>query len=115
MMHETAAPGGPAVVQRLLQGIEDEAGVGCAGNPPADNAPGKGVDDEGHVDEALPGGHVGEIRHPQGVRPRRPELSVHLVGRTGHSLVGDRGPGFLAADSPAQPSGGIPAAAPLEP
>jgi hypothetical protein len=43
----------PAFVQRLLQGIEDEGGMGCSRHPPADNAAGKDVDDEGDVDDAL--------------------------------------------------------------
>ena len=54
-MNETAAFDGPAIVERLLQGVEDEAGLGGAGHSPADDPAGKRVDDEGHVDEALPG------------------------------------------------------------
>ncbi len=65
VVDEAAALHGAAVVQRLLQGIEDEAGMGRARYPPADDAPGEGVDDEGDVDEALPGRDVGEVRHPQ--------------------------------------------------
>jgi hypothetical protein len=36
--------------------------------PPAD-ATSKGVDDKGDVDEACPGGHKGEVRDPQRIRP----------------------------------------------
>lgn len=35
-----------------------------------------GVDDERHIDESLPGGDAGEIRNPQHVGGRRPELPV---------------------------------------
>ena len=48
-------------MERLLEGIEDECGMGRARYPPADDAAGKDVDDEGHVDEALPGGDIGKI------------------------------------------------------
>src|SRR3712207_2359773 len=55
MVDEAAAFGRTAVVERLLQGIHDKAGTGGARDPPADNPPGKRVNDEGDVDEALPG------------------------------------------------------------
>jgi hypothetical protein len=60
-MNETAALDGPAIVERLLQRVEDEAGLGGAGDPPADDPAGEGVDDEGDVDEALPRRDIGEI------------------------------------------------------
>ena len=50
-----------AVVQRLLQGIEDEAGMGGARHPPADDPAGEDVDDEGHVHKAPPRRDVREI------------------------------------------------------
>ena len=43
---------GSALVQRMLQGVEHEAGVGRAGDPPPDNAPGIGVNHESDVGEA---------------------------------------------------------------
>ena len=45
--------------------------MGGPADPPADDPSGEGVDDEGHVDEALPGRDVGEVRQPERVRPRR--------------------------------------------
>jgi hypothetical protein len=78
-----------ALVERLLQRVEHEARMGGAGNPPADDASGVGVDHEGDVDEAGPGGDVGEVGDPERVRPRRLELPVHPVERTG-SPVADR-------------------------
>lgn len=76
----------PAVVKRLLQGVENEAGVGRAADPPADNAASEDVDDERHIDEARPGGDVREVRDPQHVRARRPELAVHAVQRAWWAL-----------------------------
>lgn len=66
---------------------------------PADDPAGIGVDDEGDIDEALPSGDIGEIRHPEHVGCQHPELAVHLVQRTGCLLVGDRCPVRLAPDN----------------
>ncbi len=57
---------------------------------PADDARGESVDDEGDVDEAGPGRDVAEVADPQRVRPRRLELALHLVERTGRRAVADR-------------------------
>jgi hypothetical protein len=54
-MDEAAAAQRAPVVQRLFQGVEDEAGMRRPRHPPADNTAGESVDDEGDVDEALPG------------------------------------------------------------
>src|SRR6478735_265612 len=97
MMNKAVLPR-TAVVQRLLQSIKNEGGMGCPRHPPADNAAREDVDDEGGVHEALPGRHVGEIRHPQSIRLRRAELTVHLVRRARRGLVGDRSPVLLAPD-----------------
>jgi hypothetical protein len=77
-----------ALMNGLFQGIEDEPGMRRAADPPADDAAGEGVDDEGDVDEALPGRDIGEIAHPQHVRRRHLELAVHLVQRAWLRLVG---------------------------
>ncbi len=77
--------------------------MGSAGDPPADEAPGVGVDDEGDVDEAGPGGDVGEVRHPERVGPGRLELPVHPVEGTGRRRVADRGFHWLSSDSAPQP------------
>ena len=73
-------------MQRLLQRVEHEAGVGRALTPPADDPPGEGVDDEGDVDEAGPGRDIGEVGHPQRVRPRRLELPVDPSSGHGAAL-----------------------------
>ena len=54
MVDEAAAFGWPAIMERLLQGIQDKASMGGTGDPPANDPPGKSVDDEGYVNEALP-------------------------------------------------------------
>lgn len=49
----------------LLQGVQDEAGVVGAADAATDDAPGIGVDDEGHIDKPRQGGDAGEVRQPQ--------------------------------------------------
>jgi len=55
VVHEITVDRAP-VVQRLIERVEDEPGLGAARDPPADDAPGEGGDDQGDVDEAGPGG-----------------------------------------------------------
>ena len=63
-MVDQFVPFGLTRVQRLLQCVEHEVGPHRAAAPPADDAPSEDVDDEGHVDKALPGRDVGEIADP---------------------------------------------------
>ena len=58
MVHEPAVLARPALVQCLLQRVEDEPGAHRWRHAPAYDAAGKDVDDEGHVDIALPGRYV---------------------------------------------------------
>lgn len=97
-MDQPHALGGAAFVDGLLQGIEDEAGVRRPTDPPAGNAPRIGVNDEGHIDEALPGRHIGEVADPQQVRCRHAELPIHLVQWAWRFPVRDRRPVRLAPD-----------------
>src|SRR5271165_2453702 len=54
MMDEAAAAGGPSVMERLLQGVENEVGMRRPAGEPADDPPGVRVDDEGDINEAGP-------------------------------------------------------------
>ena len=83
---------GSAIVKRLLKGVENEPCVSRAANPPADDPTSIGVDHERDVDEARPGGNIGEVRDPQHVRPCRLELTVDPIQRTWRSLIADRRP-----------------------
>lgn len=83
MVDEAAAADGPALVQGLLQRVQHKAGVSRARDTPADDAPGKGVDDKGNIDEASPRRDVGKI------------LSVNSGGlsqggEAGHACLGAR-------------------------
>ena len=59
-------------MKRLLQGIENEAGVSRAADPPADNPASISVDHKRDVDEARPGGDICEVRDPKHVRRAAP-------------------------------------------
>ena len=88
MVDGAAALGRPAIVERLLQSIQDKAGVSGARHPPAHDAASEGVEDEGHIDEALPRRDIGEIRDPQGIRTRCLELPIYPVGRLSRLRAG---------------------------
>lgn len=103
MMYETAAVNWSSIMKRLFQGIEDKGGMRRPADTPADNTPGKCVDDEGDIDKTLPGGHVREIRNPDPVRCRCLELAVHTVERVGGQLVRKRRLDRLATDDPLKP------------
>ena len=49
MVDEAAPMGRPALVDRLLQGIQHKAGVGCAADPPANNIAGIDVVNPGAI------------------------------------------------------------------
>ena len=73
-------------------------------HPPADDPAGIGVDDKGDIDEAGPGGDIGEIGHPQRIRARRLELAIDVVERARRGPVAHRGAHGLTpsdADRPA--------------
>ena len=55
VVDEASAVQRAALMKRLLERIENKAGVGRATDPPADDPLAKGVDDEGDIDEAGPG------------------------------------------------------------
>ena len=62
MVHQPGAMNGPAFVQRLLQRVQYEVGVCRPADALADNAPGVGIDHEGHINEPGPRTDVGKIR-----------------------------------------------------
>ena len=101
VMHQAAALNGSAVMQRLLEGIEDETCMCRLGDAPADDASGEGVDDERHINEALPGGHIGEVCQPQQIGPGGAEPPVHTIGGT-RRLSSNCGPGFLTTNDATQ-------------
>jgi hypothetical protein len=74
----------------LLQRIKHEVGPHRTADAPADDSPGKDVDDEGHVNEALPGRDVREIADLQLVWPLGLELAVDPIDWTRRRSIGYR-------------------------
>ena len=91
------------LVQRLFQGIEHEVRAHGAAHPPAHDAPGVHVDDKGHEQPALPGAHVGEVRHPQLIGTISFELPVDTVERARGRGIWRGGSDAFAAPDPGQP------------
>ena len=75
----------------MLQRIEHKVCSHRTADTPAHDAPGKHIDHKGHVLPTLPSADVGEVRHPQLVRPISLELAVDPVQRTRRCFVKDRG------------------------
>ena len=75
----------------MLQGIQNKVGVHGVADPPAHNAPGVHVDHEGHVQPALPGRDIGEVRHPELVRAVGLELALDVIQRAACSGIEDCG------------------------
>ena len=59
-MDETAAMRRSAIVEGLLQCVENEAGMRSPACPPTRNASSERVDDEGDVNEPGPGRDIGD-------------------------------------------------------
>ena len=99
--HALPGPAGDRHHQRVQHQVRAVAGRGA---PPGDQ-PGERIDHERGIGGARPGGHEGEVHHPQPVRRVRREIAVHQVRRPVLRRVGDRGPRLLppAAAHPAQP------------
>ena len=75
----------------MLQGIKDEVRAhGLADAPPHD-ASSVDIDHEGHVQPALPGRDIGEVRHPELVRAVGLELALDVIQRAACSGIEDCG------------------------
>ena len=90
-------------VEGLLERIEGKIGAQRARHTPPNDPPGKDINDEGRVDEAAPGGDVGEVGHPQLVGTRRHKLAVDQIRRPRRGLIGDRRLEPAASDRPCNP------------
>jgi hypothetical protein len=88
-----------------LEGVQDQIGGHRLGGPPAGDHPGVHIDAKRHIDKPDPGGDIGEIDHPQLIRPLRLELPLHQILRAWHGRVRSRRADLGAADHTAQPVG----------
>jgi hypothetical protein len=62
VVDKTAATRWSAIVQRLFQGIEDEAAMRRPTDPPANDVAGVNVNHERDINEATRGRDIGEVR-----------------------------------------------------
>ena len=85
-MHQATTVKWTPVMKRLLERIQDEAGMCCPASSPADYPAGVSVDDKGDVDKRRPGRDVGEVRHPQHVRRGGVELAIDVIAGRGAVL-----------------------------
>ena len=76
----------------LLQAVQDQRGRHRGGGAPAQDPAGEHAGHERHVDHPRPGRAVGEVGHPQLVRPGRGEMPVHQVSGPGRGRVRPGGP-----------------------
>ena len=102
-MNEAVEVFATACPDRHLQGVEGEVGAQGTRRLPANHIAREDVDDEGHVDPAGVGLHVGQIGHPQAIGCRCAELAVDQIRWSRGCLVGDRGADRLATDDTADP------------
>jgi len=80
-----------------LQCVQGQVGPQRPRGLPADEEAAEGIHDEGHIDKARPGRHVGEIGDPQLVGPAGREVPLHQVGGSDGGRIGRGGPPGLAA------------------
>src|SRR6266511_5595199 len=96
--------GWPAQAVGHLERVEDELGPHVRRELPADDHAAVAVEDEGQVDEAVPGADVGQVGDPLLVRAGRREVALQQVaGAFGCSLVRDRRPLLRAAQLADEP------------
>jgi len=89
-------------VKGLLQGVEHEVGGHGAADAPAHDTPGEHVDNKGHIQPALPGRDIGEVRDPELIGSIRGELAVDPIQRTRRRPIRNGGAHRLASACAAQ-------------
>lgn len=77
-----------ARVQRLFKRIQNEVRAHRRTDAPTDDATGKHVDHERHVQPTLPRRDIGEVGHPKLIRPLSLELAIDPVHRRGALVSG---------------------------
>ena len=97
VMDQFVSLGRHPLTDGLVQGIQDETGCHRGRDTPANDLAGENVDDEGHVDHALPARDIGEVADPKLVRYVRHEGSVYLVVRARLCRIGVSGDHLLAS------------------
>lgn len=100
VVDQAAAINRLALVQSLLDRVKQEARMRRSRDVPANYPSGIGIDDEGQIDETIPGANLIEVGDPEPVWCRRMELAVHIIQRARSGLVWRCGFDRLPADNP---------------
>ena len=77
---------------------------GRLGARPADHAATPHIEDDGQIEEARPGREVGDIRHPEPIRPDRGEVAANQIGRGDGGRISARRALELPAAPPCTPT-----------
>jgi hypothetical protein len=78
-----------ARIESLLQRIQHKVRAHGRADAPTPKPAREHIDHKRDIQPALPGRDVGKVRHPQLIRPIRPELLVDPIQRTRRSVVGN--------------------------
>src|SRR3990170_1656691 len=79
--------GRPALRHGHVQRRQDELGAERGVHRPANDTPTPRIEDDGEREEAGPGRHVGDVRHPQPVWARRLEVAINEIRRWPRRLI----------------------------
>ena len=80
MVNQTSTVDGAAIIEGLLQSIEHKSRVRGAAGTPANDPPVEDINDESHINEAVPCADIGEVRDPQ-------DIVCPIVGKTIPQIV----------------------------
>ena len=96
-------PAGAPLLHRHVQGLEDQLRLQVRLHGPAHHPPAPGVDDDGEVEEAGGGRHVGDVCHPESVRALGAEVSLDQVRCWASLAIPLRGAPLPSARHPDDP------------
>src|SRR5690606_27418203 len=119
MVNEPTGPLLLSLADSLLEGIEGEITPERTRHSPPHDTAAESIDDKGHIDEALLGGHIGQIRDPALVQTLGGEVPLHQIERPLSGIARDSGSrlpaaAYCALEAQAPSSGARPYSAPPE-
>jgi hypothetical protein len=86
-----------------LQRVQRQTGPQRPRGLPTDEEPTERINDEGHIDKAGPGRHIGDIGDPQLVGSLRSKVTLYQIRGSGGGRIRHGGPAGLATHGATQP------------